>query len=87
MSRTDPQINFRAPAEALADYREAAAECGLTVGEWARLILDHASGRVALSEQMERGRRAGSAVVLAAIGELDDGQVKRAAKRAGKGQR
>lgn len=81
-SRTDPQLNLRVPAEALADYREAAAECGLTIGEWARLILDHAAGRVALSEQMERGRRGGAAVVLAGIAELSEPQVKRAAKGA-----
>lgn len=63
------QINIRVGPESLADWRQTADECGLTVGEWARIVLDHAAGRVELSQQLERAAEAGNKLFSAALGE------------------
>ncbi len=62
------QLNLRLAADEAADMREAAADAGLSLSEWARLVLRHASGRHQLSEHMADAAKAGAAAVHAAIG-------------------
>ena len=51
-----------------ADMRDAARDGGLSLQEWARLVLRHASGRYELGEQLERAAETGSTLLRAAIG-------------------
>lgn len=72
------QLNLRISDDEARDMREAAAEAGLTLSEWARLILRHASGRHEMSEHMERAAEAGVKLFQAALGEaMDNDRTKR----------
>ena len=68
VTRTE-QLNLRLTDDEVRDMRDAAAEAGLTLSEWARLILRHASGRHEMSEHMERAADAGVKLFSAALGE------------------
>ena len=45
---------IRLTPEALACYKQAAERVGMSVSEWARLVLDSASGSSELPEQLAR---------------------------------
>jgi hypothetical protein len=65
------QLNLRLSAGECVDMRDAALDAGLSLSEWARIVLRHASGRHQLSEHMETAAEVGGKLVRVAIaGEL-----------------
>lgn len=52
-------LNVRVAPSEVADLRAAAADAGLSLSEWARLVLRHASGRYELGEQLARAKDVG----------------------------
>jgi hypothetical protein len=79
----DTQINLRVSGEESADLADAAADAGMSLSEWARLVLLYAAGRP-ISEQLDRAAEVGRKLVSAALSELSAGDVKRAVKGARK---
>jgi len=51
------QLNVRLSEAEAAGLASAAAECGLEVSAWARLVLVHASGATALAARLKRAER------------------------------
>lgn len=52
-TRTTP-FSLRVSERSAQAYRKAAEKAGLSISEWARLVLDSASGASALPEQLTR---------------------------------
>jgi hypothetical protein len=57
MKRTK-QINMAVSPEELTAIKEAAAEAGLDLSAWARLVLRYSAGMGTLGEQVKRAKRA-----------------------------
>jgi len=54
MSRYDAQTSIKASQAELDAWRAAAAEDGMPMYTWMRIVLDHAAGVGELHEQLER---------------------------------
>lgn len=57
VERAQP-FSLRVSEASLVAYKKAAEEAGLSVSEWARLVLDAASGASKIAEHIERTKDA-----------------------------
>jgi hypothetical protein len=75
----DRPVNFRTTAQAFEAYEQAAERAGLTVSEWARLVLDSAAGVSKLDEQL-----VGRVVFYVDVGKLSPREAMRVVEKARK---
>ncbi len=64
----DTQINLRVSADEAADLSQAAADCDMSLSEWARIVLLYTAGRP-IAEHLDRASEVGSKLLGAALGE------------------
>lgn len=77
-NRAQP-FSLRTSEEALQAYREAADRAGLSLSEWARLVLDSAAGISQIDQQL-----AGRIVFYVDVGKLSPREAERAIQKARK---
>lgn len=81
----DTQINLRVSADEASDLSEAAADAGMSLSEWARLVLLYAAGRP-IAEHLDRAAEVGRKVFHAALADVPAQERKAAVKGARKGR-
>lgn len=63
----DTQINLRVSSDEASDLSAAAADAGMSLSEWSRLVLLYTAGRP-IAEQLERASEIGARLVNAELG-------------------
>lgn len=77
----DTQINLRVSAEEAADLSEAAADAGMSLSEWSRLVLLYTAGRP-IAEHLDRASEVGRKLFHGALADVAQPQRKVAVRGA-----
>lgn len=79
-------IVVRPSAAESADIAEAAADAGMSAGDWLRVVACYAAGRP-IAEHLERAAEVGTKLFSAALSEIEEPKVRRAARGVRKSKR